>query len=430
MKRIAGVISALLVIQLAAAPVLAEDTVYGEALTSQAGSISAAGFMQGALPAGCTAVFNADEKVISLTNSGSASSTASNCLYMQSWSSNKTDSFVAKANLRFDDLTGNKRIDFRFGDNTYDYVIDLRGNILYVNRVQTELVPEEDKWYTVDICVNKDAQPNVNVYFNGVLAGSYDSPSPEKYTQSGVQLRIETIGKSTAMSVGDVSVFKPGDVRMLIENNVLDDVDSPVKISLDRAIKPNITADNIKVLDETGAEVRISDFVPEYNEGGDISGFTLSFGDKLNKRRVYHAEISGAEGVFGQAVETKSDTFTVIPDDNAFVIGSVRLYSGIGNARVRKQTLSAGFESFDITVRNDGIQSGECVIIAELYDAHDNMIYSGGVKKTIGKYSEVTVNIGTYCDTAPAYVKIRVVDNYKDKNDLADELSGGDCFEA
>lgn len=437
MKKILSAVLAAFAVLLLPAAAFAQDTVYQEAKVSQASSISGTGFSITALPSGCSAVLDTDEQAIVLKNSGSAANSAANCLYLDSWSSDKLESFVVEAKVKFDDLAGQKSIGFRF-DNSSEYTILWSRNTLSVNLVPTEFIPEENRWYTIDIYVNTKKSPCVKAYIDGALIGGYDSNHKDNFVQSGVQLRLETIGKSSAMSVGDVCVFKPGDVKLLIENNELDTVDSPVKVSFDRAITPNITKEHVKVLDAEGGEAAVSDFEPKYNAGGDCIGFTLGFEESLNKRKVYHVELNETSadeeealklsGVFGQGVEKESGTFTVRPDNVEFIIDSATLYSGIAGMKTQAQKLGAGFQSFDITVRNDGIESGECVVIVELYDSDGKMAYSGGVKKTIAGFSEESVNIGAYLTAAPSYARIRVVDNYKDKNDLTEELVGGDIF--
>ena len=126
----------LLAVLILPAAAFAQDTVYQETNISQAASISGAGFVQGAIPNYCTAALDTNENAVALTNSGSASSTALNYVSLQSWSSDKIDSFVVEAKVKFDELEGSKLIDFRFGESagTIDYVIDLRkGCLLYTS---------------------------------------------------------------------------------------------------------------------------------------------------------------------------------------------------------------------------------------------------------------------------------------------------------
>ena len=409
----------------------AEDTLYREFNVSAASVINETGFLQGTVPADCTAAMTTEDgiKAIALRNGFSASNSASNLVYNQSWSSVRTSSFVLETSIKLNNLNGNKRVDFRFTDGTYDYVLDIRNNELYINRVLSDFVLEE-KWYTVQIVVQETQEENVAVYFDGVLAGSYRSAQISKYKESNVQMRIEAIGKNTEMSIGDTKIYKPGRVRLLIKDSILETVNSPVNVQFDRPIRPSLDINGIRVAAEDGTEVRIAGVTAQTDAGGNITGLTVEFAENLSKKKVYRVIIGEAEGVIGQGVETESETFTVIPDDFDYVISDIKVFKGMGSGKKAIGSLQNGFITFEVTVKNDGIKLGEGIMAVEVYNADDRMIYSGGVKKSVGGGASVSAFIGAYLTEidSNSYAKIRFIDNYADKNDLTDAVRGGDIF--
>lgn len=88
----------------------AEDTLYREFNVSAASVINETGFLQGTVPADCTVAMTTEDgiKAIALRNGFSASNSASNLVYNQSWSSVRTSSFVLETSIKLNNLNGIK----------------------------------------------------------------------------------------------------------------------------------------------------------------------------------------------------------------------------------------------------------------------------------------------------------------------------------
>lgn len=405
--------------------VSAEDTVFRKFDVSSATSISGAGFLQGNMPSGSTAELK--DGVIVLTNPSGASSTAANLIYAQGWSSSQTGEFVAEVRLKLDTLDGNPRIDFRHADGSYDYVLDIRAGAVYINRTLTDFTLGTDQWYTVQIYVQNIEEDNISLYIDGVKIGSYTSANGSKYKSANTQLRIEAIGKSVQMCIGDSSIYKPGSVSMQLEEDVLETIQSPVHVRFTSPVT-GFAAEEVQAWCDDGTELELADVTVQTNAAERATGFSVEFANPLKKKHTYYITIGTCNGIFGQLVENRTQEFSVVSDEYDYSIADVKLCSGMADTKKQISALQKGFITFEVTVRNDGTKDGAGTILVEIYDGKDGMLYSGGVKKAVGSGSETTAYIGAYLPNGAADVKVRFVDNYQNKQDLIGAI-GGDSIE-
>lgn len=405
----------LVCIALSAQTAFAEDTVFVSIDPSQANTIAETGFLQGALPAGCTAELT--DGAIALKNGSGASSTAANLLYSQNWSSSQTNGFVAQTRMRFDSLSGNPRIDFRFTDGSYDYALDIRNGAAYVNRTLTDFAIEQGVWYDVQIFIHNADGDNISVFFDGVKIGGYTSTNISKFTGAGVQLRIEAVGRDAEISVGKTSVYKPGDISMQLLQEELETPESPVSVGFTSPVA-GFAAEDVKAWRDDGMQIETAAVTPQFNSVGNATGFVVEFAEPLAKKRSYYITIGECKGIFGQSVETRTGNFSVVPDDYDYAVTEVKLYSGIGGAKKEISGIKSGFITFEVTAQNNGVKDGQGTVLVEVYDKNGVMIYSGGVKKHFNAGIDTVAYLGVYLPDGASEYKVRLVDSYSNKQDL------------
>lgn len=430
MKKTGLALIAFCIFVLCASFAFAADTVYKEATVSKAKDKNKTGFSF-SLSGKSTAELKDGFIVLTSENKQKAKATAT----LASWEETK-GRFVAEINIKITDTAGETRIYFNpaMGD---EYEIEIVDGVLFVGGEDTGITLEE-KEYLIHIIVDRDAEKNVEVMLDRVSVGGY--AVNEEYMEDFEALLTNKDGKNelnitaynaaSQVAVGDTRVYIPGEIMATVTKEELETNISDVEVRFASFVKTEPKCENVKLVAEDGTEVLAAAVEGIKNDAGYFVGMKITPQTGLSKKQSHHVEINGLKGIFGEAVESKSSSFTIAPDDYEYKIKEVKLYSGISDKKKEITSLTDGFITIDVTAVNDGKLDGSVVIIAELYDSSDKLIYSGGVRKTVKKFGEASASFATCTKSAPAYYRIRLADSYKDKNDLTEVIEGGAGFEA
>ena len=403
----------------------AADVVYKEAKVTEATNKDNTGFAT-SVPGGSS--ISLKDGFLIISNPESATSRTKTLACLNSWNG-ISDSFVAEVNILLTELSGTKRIYFDPAPGK-EYEIKIEGDKLYVGGVDSGVTLSK-KQYIIHIIVDKNAENNIEVLLDYKKVGGFKI-SEDKYianfekllqNKDGKnELNIDVYGKSSQLGIGDTKIFVPGSVSANIEQKELETATAPIKVTFERPASTKPTELNVKLVDDSGKETAVVSVTPEVDENGNYTGFVAIPEVGMDKTKTHHIELNEIYDIFGAVISPKTNTFTITPDDFDCSIKEVKLSGGIGDTKKGETVLGKGFAALDITIGNQGKKQGTATVAAEFYTSADKLIYSGAVKKRINAFSEAGVSIGAELKENASYAKVRILDNYKDKNDLAEPL--------